>query len=73
MARKQKLNMVQQIFAETVVYGGLIATRAEVYEDIVSLNGNSTMADYISMRAKEATPEDIANRPRLADIRAAGF
>ncbi len=73
MARR---NLVAEVMEERCVYGGLIATRLEVYRELEALrdrNGerlSSLAVDRLTWMPKTATPEDIANRPTLTTLRA---
>lgn len=59
-------NLVAVVMAEPCIYGGLLATRAEVYEDLAELRGpkgeklDHLAIDRMVWHCAEATPEDVA-------------
>lgn len=60
---------VDDYMKEVCVYGGLLATRAEVYADLDRPGLSWLMVDRLVGMCLPATPADIATRNRLADIR----
>ncbi len=64
-------NIVAEIMAEHIIYGGLLATRAEVYADALGRTGSWRAADMYACgpRAVAVDPLDHANRPTLAQVR----
>lgn len=68
---QSRRNLVAEVMAEHVIYGGLLATRQEVYDDVIALGHDWKWADYIACgtHAKTVDPNDHQHRPTLKQIR----
>ncbi len=64
-------NIVTEIMSETIVYGGLRATRAEVYFDWLKQGGTPKQAEYLACRpgAVAVDPESVAHLPSFVEVR----
>ena len=69
----KRRNLVAEVMSELCLYGGLVATRMEVYEDLRSLRGeNGEKLDYLGLDRLTWTPEAITEEE--ADfLRSAGL
>jgi hypothetical protein len=65
-------NAVQEIMEERVVYGGLVASRWEVYQDLQAKNADNRIhwltIDRLTFNCPVATPWDIEHRRTLQEI-----
>lgn len=66
MARKSRI--IEELMEEKVPYGGAIATRYEVYQDLLDLGYDWKHADYMSMSLRPATREEIETLPSFEDL-----
>jgi len=55
---------MRELMAEFVNYGGMAATRAEVYADLLPLCGTKA-ADRFAFLPPQLTPDAVACRPRF--------
>lgn len=62
-------NIIQELMSETVVYGGLVATRGEVYLDAIECGCSHHWADRFAFRDQAVQPEAVAHLPTLKQIR----
>lgn len=54
---------MDELMSEQIIHGGCVATRAEVYEDCISLGLSARWADYYAFRSAALQENDA--RPSL--------
>lgn len=65
MGMKHRKNIVQEVLGEQCIYGGLLATRMEVYQDLVEIHKargqkiNHLFIDRLTWMPKAATPDQV--------------
>lgn len=66
-------NLVAEVMAEHVIYGGLLATRGEVYDDVMAMGLGWKAADMFACgpRTKAVDPEQYWHLPTLRQMREA--
>ena len=65
-ARSRRRSIVEEVMSEPCIYGGLLASRGEVYADLAEQRGpngeriSDLMIDRLTWTPKSATPEQAA-------------
>lgn len=69
--KKPRRNFMADLMAEEILYGGAVATRAEVYADVLARIGSAKIADMYAFgrNAKALGPDDPRPSLTLAMIR----
>lgn len=64
-------NLVNEVMSEHIIYGGLLATRGEVYEDVIALGHGPKAAEAFAcgINVKAVNPADHQNRMTLKQLR----
>lgn len=69
----KKTRFIDELMNETIVYGGLRATRQEVFDDVIALGHTAKIADMFAFgpRAVAVDPESVRHLPSLRQMREA--
>ena len=67
----RRRTILDDVMAEHIIYGGTLATRAEVYDDVIALGHPARTADMFAFgpRAVAVDPGDHADRLTLKRLR----